>query len=115
MQNAQIKSSSKGSGIDGTDRNSKDGVEKRPLEDVKQMIDAGTPDVGHKSTVETKPNVGWQASHSNLAALHEKEQNMKWSTIMLVINCIVKLSDYTSASTAMFSDCMFNAAPDKVR
>ena len=57
MQNAQIKSSSKDSGIDGTGRNSKDGVEKRPLEDVKQMIDAGTPDVGHKSTVETKPNV----------------------------------------------------------
>lgn len=116
MQNAQIKSSSKGSGIDGTDRNSKDGVEKRPLEDVKQMIDAGTPDVGHKSTVETKPNVGWQASHSNLAALHEKEQKyeMEHHHARHKLHRQV-IPDYTSASTAMFSDCMFNAAPDKVR
>ncbi|CAI4240352.1 AKH_1a_G0000400.mRNA.1.CDS.1 [Saccharomyces cerevisiae] len=116
MQNAQIKSSSKDSGIDGTGRNSKDGVEKRPLEDVKQMIDAGTPDVGHKSTVETKPNVGWQASHSNLAALHEKEQKyeMEHHHARHKLHRQV-IPDYTSASTAMFSDCMFNAAPDKVR
>ena len=72
--------------------------------------------LGHKSTVETKPNVRWQASHSNLAALHDKEQRYEAEHHHARHKLHRQvIPDYTSASTAMFSDCMFNTGPEKVR
>ncbi|CAI4054505.1 Frt2p SKDI_01G0430 [Saccharomyces kudriavzevii IFO 1802] len=105
MQNAQTKRSTPENGESSTGA------------DVKDVAGADAA-LDHKSVsmIETKPNAGWQASHSNLAALHEKEQKyeMEHHHARHKLHRQV-IPDYTSASTAMFSDCMFNTEPDKVR
>ncbi|CAI1792648.1 hypothetical protein SEUBUCD646_0A00490 [Saccharomyces eubayanus] len=115
MQNVQTRRSStdyKAGGARGASGNNKAGMNKRPLADV----EGAETVLGHKSSVETKPNVRWQASHSNLAALHDKEQRYEAEHHHARHKLHRQvIPDYTSASTAMFSDCMFNIGPEKVR